>query len=58
MQIRINDVCRQYSKPFYAGGTFGLLGYIFCDLLAHDYISPYVACPTPARSHSLTRLPC
>ncbi|KAF7795363.1 hypothetical protein EIP86_006520 [Pleurotus ostreatoroseus] len=38
--IRINAVCRRFNKPFYAGGTYGLLGYIFCDLLQHDYISP------------------
>jgi len=38
--IRINNVCRRFSKPFYSGGTYGLLGYIFCDLLRHDYISP------------------
>ncbi len=43
LQIRINDVCRRLNKPFYAGGTYGLLGYIFCDLLQHDYISPCVA---------------
>ncbi|KAI0662292.1 hypothetical protein C8Q70DRAFT_1129642 [Cubamyces menziesii] len=38
--IRLNDACRQLDKPFYAGGTYGLLGYIFCDLLQHDYIAP------------------
>ncbi|ESK95798.1 sumo-activating enzyme subunit 1 [Moniliophthora roreri MCA 2997] len=38
--IRMNEVCRRAGKPFYAGGTYGLLGYIFCDLLDHDYISP------------------
>ncbi|KAK7469090.1 E1 ubiquitin-activating protein aos1 [Stygiomarasmius scandens] len=38
--IRMNDVCRRAHKPFYSGGTYGLLGYIFCDLLDHDYISP------------------
>ena len=41
-QIRLNDACRRLGKPFYAGGTYGLLGYIFCDLLQHDYIAPYV----------------
>ncbi|KAI6114358.1 hypothetical protein F5141DRAFT_706631 [Pisolithus sp. B1] len=39
-EIRINEVCRRFGRPFYAGGTFGLLGYIFCDLLKHDYIAP------------------
>ncbi|THV05209.1 hypothetical protein K435DRAFT_816488 [Dendrothele bispora CBS 962.96] len=38
--IRMNEVCRRAHKPFYSGGTYGLLGYIFCDLLKHDYISP------------------
>lgn len=40
MEIQINEVCRRFGKPFYAGGCFGLLGYIFCDLLKHDYITP------------------
>ncbi|TFK73600.1 hypothetical protein BDN72DRAFT_886742 [Pluteus cervinus] len=38
--IRMNGMCRHFGKPFYAGGTYGLLGYIFCDLLSHDYIAP------------------
>ncbi|KZT09311.1 uncharacterized protein LAESUDRAFT_723044 [Laetiporus sulphureus 93-53] len=38
--IRVNGACRRSQKPFYAGGTYGLLGYIFCDLLTHDYIAP------------------
>ncbi|KAM5538636.1 hypothetical protein V8D89_007665 [Ganoderma adspersum] len=38
--IRLNDACRKLNKPFYSGGTYGLLGYIFCDLLQHDYIAP------------------
>ncbi|KAI9057470.1 hypothetical protein FKP32DRAFT_1598195 [Trametes sanguinea] len=38
--IQLNDACRRLNKPFYAGGTYGLLGYIFCDLLQHDYIAP------------------
>lgn len=42
LKICINEVCRRFGKPFYAGGTFGLMGYIFCDLLKHDYISPWV----------------
>lgn len=41
-QIRANDVCRRWRKPLYAGGTYGLLGYIFCDLLEHEYIASYV----------------
>jgi ubiquitin-like 1-activating enzyme E1 A len=40
IQIHVNKVCRRLGKPFYAGGSYGLLGYIFCDLLDHDYIAP------------------
>ncbi|KAJ7696031.1 SUMO1 activating enzyme subunit [Mycena rosella] len=39
--IRINEACRRQGKPFYAGGTYGVLGYIFCDLLKHDYVAPH-----------------
>ncbi|KAL4250553.1 ubiquitin-activating E1 family protein [Abortiporus biennis] len=46
--FRINEVCRRFKKPFYAGGTFGLLGYIFCDLLKHDYIAPDRSAPKEA----------
>jgi len=46
--IHINEVCRRFGKPFYAGGTFGLMGYIFCDLLKHDYISPDRSAPSDA----------
>ncbi|KAF8574888.1 hypothetical protein K439DRAFT_1630532 [Ramaria rubella] len=38
--VRINDLCRKHKKPFYAGGSYGLTGYIFCDLLDHEYIAP------------------
>ena len=40
--MRLNDTCRSMGKKFYAGGTYGLLGYIFCDLQDHEFISPYV----------------
>lgn len=38
--IRLNESCRLHKKPFYAGGTYGLLGYIFCDLLDHEHLIP------------------
>ncbi|KAG0704273.1 hypothetical protein DFH29DRAFT_912683 [Suillus ampliporus] len=46
--IKINGTCRQFGKPFYAGGTFGVLGYVFCDLLKHEYISPDRSAPKEA----------
>ncbi|KAF8158301.1 hypothetical protein B0H34DRAFT_708224 [Crassisporium funariophilum] len=36
---RMNETCRRYERPFYAGGTFGLVGYIFCDLVNHNYLA-------------------
>ncbi|KAI0316818.1 hypothetical protein OF83DRAFT_214152 [Amylostereum chailletii] len=38
--IRMNAACRRQSIPLYFGGTYGVLGYIFCDLLTHEYIAP------------------
>ncbi|PPQ67550.1 hypothetical protein CVT26_006851 [Gymnopilus dilepis] len=43
--LTINDICRKHQKPFYAGGTYGLVGYIFCDLLTHEHISPQRSAP-------------
>ena len=40
--MRLNEICRSLGKKFYAGGIYGLLGYIFCDLQDHEFISPYV----------------
>ncbi|PPQ89648.1 hypothetical protein CVT25_013835 [Psilocybe cyanescens] len=43
--IKLNEICRKHQKPFYAGGTYGLTGYIFCDLLSHDYLAPDRSAP-------------
>ncbi|KAF7299146.1 Quinate utilization pathway activator [Mycena indigotica] len=40
--LKFNATCRRLAKPLYAGGTYGILGYIFCDLLAHEYVAPLV----------------
>ncbi|EJD50671.1 hypothetical protein AURDEDRAFT_182534 [Auricularia subglabra TFB-10046 SS5] len=37
--LRVNASARRHSKPFYAGGTYGLTGYVFADLLSHEYVS-------------------
>jgi ubiquitin-like 1-activating enzyme E1 A len=34
----INAACRLANKPFYAAGNHGFYGYIFADLIQHDYI--------------------
>lgn len=57
--IRINQACRKQNVPFYCGGTYGLVGYIFCDLLAHEYIAPdRVAATTPAKNVKTVSMYC
>ena len=34
----INASCRLSGRPFYAAGTHGFYGYIFADLITHDYV--------------------
>ncbi|KAI9847796.1 MAG: hypothetical protein M1837_001689 [Sclerophora amabilis] len=35
--LSINDYARLATRPFYAAGTHGFYGYIFADLLLHEY---------------------
>ncbi|THX16481.1 hypothetical protein D6D13_01361 [Aureobasidium pullulans] len=34
----INAACRLANRPFYASGIHGFYGFIFADLIVHDYI--------------------
>lgn len=34
----INAACRLANKPFYAAGTHGMYGFIFSDLISHDFV--------------------
>ncbi|KAI2639902.1 hypothetical protein GGS26DRAFT_580490 [Hypomontagnella submonticulosa] len=34
----INTATRLHNRQFYAAGTYGFYGYIFCDLIEHDYV--------------------
>ncbi|KAI0480303.1 hypothetical protein GGR56DRAFT_265136 [Xylariaceae sp. FL0804] len=34
----INTATRLHNRQFYAAGSHGLYGYIFCDLIEHDYV--------------------
>jgi len=36
--IKINTICRKNNIKFYASDVHGIFGYIFCDLLKHNYI--------------------
>jgi ubiquitin-like 1-activating enzyme E1 A len=35
--VRINRATRKVGKAFYAGGLFGLSGYVFADLVKHTF---------------------
>ena len=34
----INAACRVQQRPFYAAATHGMYGYVFVDLISHDYV--------------------
>lgn len=34
----INAACRLCSRPFYAAGSYGFYGFIFADLISHEYV--------------------
>ncbi|KAF2669439.1 hypothetical protein BT63DRAFT_401593 [Microthyrium microscopicum] len=34
----LNAACRLANKPFYAAGSHGFYGFIFADLISHDFI--------------------
>ncbi|KAF9645171.1 hypothetical protein BDM02DRAFT_3120672 [Thelephora ganbajun] len=52
--VRLNEICRSLGKKFYAGGIYGLLGYIFCDLQDHEFISPDRSGKKDAKNLKLT----
>ncbi|KAG8755709.1 hypothetical protein FRC11_005855, partial [Ceratobasidium sp. 423] len=37
--LRLNDACRRAKKAFYAGGSYGLLGFVFADLIEHEHLA-------------------
>ncbi|KAI9008131.1 hypothetical protein BC832DRAFT_408966 [Gaertneriomyces semiglobifer] len=39
--MKVDDICRQKGVKFYAAGSCGFLGYIFCDLSAHSYVEEH-----------------
>lgn len=34
----INAACRIYNRKFYAADTYGMYGYVFADLIVHDFV--------------------
>lgn len=53
----INAACRLANRPFYASGIHGFYGFIFADLIIHDYIIERETSnvPTIAKQESATR---
>lgn len=54
---QVNAGCRVAGRPFYAAGLHGLYGYIFADLIQHEYIIERMVSniPTTLKSESTTR---
>lgn len=36
--ITVNMSCRLHQRKFYAANTYGMYGFVFADLIVHDYI--------------------
>lgn len=54
--FNINGCCRIANRPFYAGGSHGMYGYIFADLGQHDFvIEREVSRTTELKAESTTR---
>jgi ubiquitin-like 1-activating enzyme E1 A len=53
----INAACRLVNRPFYASGIHGFYGFIFADLIEHDYIIERETSNMPAviKQESATR---
>jgi ubiquitin-like 1-activating enzyme E1 A len=34
----VNAACRIANRPFYSAGLHGFYGYVFADLIAHDFV--------------------
>ena len=53
----INASCRLSSRPFYAAGTHGFYGFIFADLIQHDFVIEREKSniPTVLKAESQTR---
>lgn len=46
--LRINGICREHGIKFYAGDVCGFYGFMFADLIHHDYAEEIPASSQPA----------
>lgn len=53
----INASCRFVNRPFYAAGSHGFYGFIFADLIQHDYVIEREKSnvPTQLKAETVTR---
>ncbi|KAI4131172.1 MAG: hypothetical protein LQ338_001377 [Usnochroma carphineum] len=53
----INAACRFVNRPFYAAGSHGMYGFIFADLITHDYVIEREKSnmPTELKAETMTR---
>ncbi|KAL8679240.1 MAG: hypothetical protein Q9186_004482 [Xanthomendoza sp. 1 TL-2023] len=53
----INAACRFVNKPFYAAASHGFYGFIFADLIVHDYVIEREKSnvPTQLKAETVTR---
>ncbi|KAL8723456.1 MAG: hypothetical protein Q9225_000287 [Loekoesia sp. 1 TL-2023] len=53
----INAACRFVNVPFYAAGSHGMYGFIFADLITHDYVIEREKSnlPTELKAETMTR---
>lgn len=47
----INAACRLANKPFYAAGLHGFYGYVFADLITHDFVIERSKSNVPSAIH-------
>ncbi|KAL9031570.1 MAG: hypothetical protein Q9196_000418 [Gyalolechia fulgens] len=53
----INAACRFVNVPFYAAGSHGMYGFVFADLITHDYVIEREKSnlPTELKAETMTR---
>lgn len=37
--VRLNEICRELNRPFYTAEIPGMTGYIFADIIEHDFVT-------------------
>lgn len=51
MYNSINSACRVAGRPFYAAGLHGFYGFVFSDLIQHDFVIERAKSNVPSATH-------